>query len=270
VSETLADEIAGELAGLLASHPLGPTVKDLVAHLAADAASVRSAMAVLDAEGRAKMVRRTGTRAFRLVSACDPVLACKACHAEFERAPKSKRITCSKSCGVALSWRDPAAKERRASGIRAQRATPEGKANTQARNATRWARPGERERLSESNRRRWADPIAAAETAAALKAVNGSAENREKARQARQAAWDDPETRERYLEGIRRSKSDPASRERFSVALRERWKDPVWRGKLLAATRRNAKKATAASVEAQRLRREASSGPTQAPSGSAT
>jgi len=235
---TLADELAAELPRLWEAEPAGATLVAACRALAAGRPEVRAAFDALDGDGRARLVRRRGERALRLLPVTSPVLACASCHGEFERPHKSRRATCSRPCAVALSWRGEGARERRVSGIKAQRATPEGKANTVGRNIARWARPGERERLGELNRERWADPVAAAERAAAMRATNGTEDNRLKASDIRKAAWADPETRERYLAGIRAGKATERSSANSSMAMVRRWRDPAQREKFLRGRKR--------------------------------
>jgi hypothetical protein len=235
---TLADEIVTTLPAMIAEAPLGATVPMIVERFAVDKASARRAMLALDRDGRAIMVRRKGGRTHYLVPADYPLLSCRNCHAEFARPKKSKRVCCSRSCGIAWSWQNPVTREHRVAAIKCQRATPEGRANSIERNRRRWADPKQRENLSEQNRRRWADPITKAELSASIAKVNGSPEVRRRQSETRRAAWQDEAIRSRMEAGIRRSKSTPEARAKFSALLKERWRDPVWRAKWTAANRR--------------------------------
>lgn len=239
---SFAEEILVELPAMMVEHPLGPTVGAISRRMAADAASVRRAMAELDVSGFAILVRRAGERAFRLVPADAPIKACRVCHAEFIRRKKSKAVTCSRACAVALAWRNPESAARRVASIKAERGTPEARERQAQNNAVRWARPGERERMGEHNRRRWKDPITKAEVSASIRKTHGSAKTRALHSRRRKEAWENPETRERTVAGIRRSKQTPEARAKFSALLKARWQDPVLREKYLSAARRNGAK----------------------------
>ena len=69
---TLADQILDILPRLIKSQPKGPTCKGIESALDADASHVRRAMAQLDKEGRARMVRRKDSASWHLVP-CDYV-----------------------------------------------------------------------------------------------------------------------------------------------------------------------------------------------------
>lgn len=238
---TLADEIMGALPSLMAVHPQGPTVAILADQLSADSASVRLAVRQLDDDCRAKLCRRG--KAWHLLPADDPTPVCPVCMAAFERPRKSERITCGRSCAVALSWRNEATRERKSQAIRAALATPKARARLAAHNKRRWAKPEERAKLSEQNRRYWADPVNRAARSAAIAKQHGTPEYRAKASEIRRRFWRDPVSRRKMVEGIRRSKQTPEARAKFSALLRARWQDPVWRAKWMAAVRANALKA---------------------------
>lgn len=201
---TLADEILAELPYMMGVLPLGPIARDVAGSIAADVPSVRRAMEQLEADGRAKIVRRG--RALHLVPADYPGLICPVCRAEYVRPRKSRRVTCSRSCGVTLSWRSPEAAQRRIAAITAQRRTPEGQRNTAERNRERWSRPGERERASEQNRARWRDPEMRARLSVSIAKAHGTPERRERQRQAIKARWNDREGRAKLEAGMRRGK----------------------------------------------------------------
>lgn len=243
---TLLDEIVAALPGLMQAFPDGPTVQGVASHLCADAPSVRRALFALDADGRALLVRANRGGPYRLVPIGSAVQACRMCHVAFERPKKSKRVTCSRACAVALSWRDEGTAERRSASIRAERATPQARERASANNRKRWSRPGEREKLADQSRRRWADPVTRAELSCAISAVNGSPVMRAKYSAIRKALWQDEAYRKKTTAGIHRSTSTPEARAKFSKLLKARWADPVWRKKYMAAVGRNAKKGGAA------------------------
>lgn len=170
--------------------------------------------------------------------------ACEHCGAEFEPPAKNpRRRTCSRSCAVALQWRDAAVRERRTISQSAAHRTPEARARTVATNHRRWARPGEREKLSQRNREAWADPATRERLSQAIRARQSTPEMRRFYSEMRKAMWRDPIYRARVTEIVRASHRTDEYRALFSALLRERWKDPVWREKWSAATRRRYAKA---------------------------
>lgn len=238
----LPDEIVGAIPDLMKAYPGGPIAAEVATFIAADVPNTRAAMEALESEGRAKIARRG--RGLHLVPIDYPVKICPICRAEHEPPPKSKRITCSRSCANAMSWRRPGVKEQRVATLVAQRRSPEGRANTAERNRIRWSDPAQHALLSEQNRKRWADPYQNAKQAVAIQRVNAMPEKRELQRQRIKARWDDPVGREKLVGGIRKSKSTPEARAKFSKLLKERWEDPVWRAKYTAANiERNRKRA---------------------------
>ena len=164
-------------------------------------------------------------------------MICVVCGEPFERPnPKSRRVTCSRSCHAALGWRrDP---EKRIANIGAAARAPRRRARTIEVNRQRWARPGEREKLSERNRDRWADP----ETRVALgRAISAgwTAEKRASYSAFRTRQWaEDTAFREAVTAGVRRSHRSPEYRALFSRLLKARWQDPAWRAKWQAGMRR--------------------------------
>jgi hypothetical protein len=235
---TLADEVLAALPVLFAGDPRGPTAADMAVAFGADLPSVRNAMAALEEKGHARLVRRG--RSLHLVPAGYPGLICPVCRGEFVRKKKSRALTCSRSCAVALSWRNPEVKERRGASISATLTGPEHSARITRNNHERWSRPGEREKLSEQNRRRWADPETKVRVSLSIQREHGTPEKRALYSRIRKAFWDDPAGRKRMVDGIRRSKSTPEAKAKFSALLKARWQDPVMRAKYIAGNRRRA------------------------------
>lgn len=235
--------LADRVLAALPSFERAPLARDMAARLNTDEPHVRQAFERLESEGRAKIARRG--RGLHLVPADYPVKICPVCRVEYDLPAKSKRITCSRSCGIKLSWQMPGVKEKRCAAITSQRRSPEGRANTAERNRKRWSDPTQRERLSEWNRRRWADPYENAKQAVAISEHHRQPEKREAQRQRIKARWDDAAGREKLVTGIRKSKQTPEARAKFSKLLKERWEDPVWRAKY-----------TAANIERNRIRSE--------------
>ena len=167
-------------------------------------------------------------------------MLCVICQTEFERAPQSERVTCSRSCRVALAWkRDP---DKRIASIRATKRTPEHRARMVEVNHQRWARPGEREKLSELNRQRWADPDIKIAWGRSISAAWD--DNRRAAYSAfRAQQWaEDPAFRAAVTAGVRRSHGSPEYRALFSRLLRDRWQDPAWRERWSAGIKRHMNK----------------------------
>lgn len=161
---------------------------------------------------------------------------CQNCGIEFTPPPDNKaRRSCSRSCAVALAWKDPESSARRRASIEKARRTPESRARSVAANNRRWARPGEREKLSERNRKMWAKPRMRKKLSKAIRAAQGTPEQRAFYSRMRTAQWADPEYRRKTIEGIQRSKGSPEARALFSKLLRERWTDPAMRAKYTAA-----------------------------------
>lgn len=241
---TLADEIMAALPSITVSDARAATARFLAQHLGSDIASVRRAMAELNADARASLMRRPDSRRMFLVpflSRGAPDLRCCAqCGNLFGLRPKGdRRVCCTRACGVAWSWNRPGVRERRSAGIKTQKQTPEAMAALAAHNARRWSKPGEREKLAEQNRKEWRDPIKGKLRAQSIAIVQRSPKMRNLYSELRKVFWADPAMREKMLAGIRESKRTPEARAKFSALLSERWKDPAWRKKWLAAVRRN-------------------------------
>ena len=238
---TLAEEIVRELPRMMEAHAKGPRAADIARHMACGEPHARAAMLAIKEAGTATVVRypgSTGRPARHLVPLAHDfgfrARACKMCDVLFEYAPKSKRMCCTRACGIAWSWTRPGVKERRRAGILEERKTPEAKARLAAHNKRRWSDPAQRKALSEQNRREWADPTKKAKRAARIQARNGSREGRKRASKIRKSFWDDPDGRQKMVDGIRKSKQTPEARAQFSELLRERWKDPEMRKKYTA------------------------------------
>src|ERR1700674_140381 len=171
---------------------------------------------------------------------------CENCATEFEQPLVEKngkmrpawRRTCSRSCAVALSWKNDG--EKRRASISAAHSTPEAAQRLADFNARRWSRPGERERLSDWNRARWADPAIKQHLTEAIAANHRTPQMRQLYSRLRAEMWKNPELRARTIAGIRASKGTPKARAKFAMLLKARWNDPILRPKYLAAVRRTA------------------------------
>lgn len=162
---------------------------------------------------------------------------CLVCRAAFDRPVKSTRLTCTRKCAVALSWKNAGTRARRIQGIKAERATPKAKARQAETNRKRWARPGEREKLAERNRAMWQDPVKKLALCDAIIAAWG-AEPRAKLRAIKLKQWQDPAYRERHVAAVRAALGKPEYRLWFSKRLKRRWADPKWRAAMTAAIKR--------------------------------
>lgn len=161
---------------------------------------------------------------------------CIACGALFERAGKSKRVTCSRSCAVATAWLNNPGK--RIASIQLARRTPESRALSTATNNARWNRPGARDKLSEWNKKRWANPWIKRMLSGAISKA-WTPEKRAQFSDIRREEWArDATYRAATVAGIRRSKQSPQARAQFSLLLKTRWQDPVWRARWTEGTRR--------------------------------
>jgi hypothetical protein len=243
---SLADEIMVALRGLIATHPNGPNIKQISEAVSADPASIRKAMAQLNTEARAMLMRRDDSRELFLYPNTKRILGlniCAKCGAGYRRTDKtvSKRC-CSRACGISWSWTRPGVKEKRKAGIRAERATPAAKARAAKLNRERWSRPGERERLSEWNKKRWANPAIKADLARAIALVQRTPEMRKLYSDLRKEWWKDPVMREKMLKAMADAHGTPEYRAKHSERMKARWRDPVLRKKYLAAVGRNVKK----------------------------
>jgi len=233
---TLGDDILDVIAPVVG----GVALKSIAAKVGEALQFVRAAAEKLDNAGRAVLIVRGRGGALILAPIPYATPVCRVCHREFERKRKSKRVTCSRSCHASIGWRDPAKKARRVAAIKAQRQTPQGKANSIARNKKRWSDPEQRERLRQQNKARWGDPVMKARMVAAIRNVRRQPEKRAQSSEIRKRHWADPKKCAKMIAGIKRSKSTPEARAKFSKLLKDRWADPVLRKKYLAAVRRTA------------------------------
>jgi hypothetical protein len=236
MTRTIAEEILAALPSLMAEHPLGPHIGQVASALSMDRPSARLALFALEADGRARIVRRGP--AMHLVPADYPHRVCPICRAEVKPKPKSKRVTCSRSCAVALSWKNETTSAQRKASIRAERTTPKARARLAAHNKRRWAKPEEHAKLSEQNRRRARDPVVKAQRSIVMSAKNGTPEKRAMYSAIRKAYWADPARRQKMIDGMRRSKQTPEAMAKFSALMKARWQDPVWRAKWTEANKR--------------------------------
>lgn len=133
------------------------------------------------------------------------MLHCENCGAGFDRPRKSKRVTCTRSCAVSLSWKNEGTRELRSASIRVAVNAPQNVKRIIAENHKRWARPGERDKLSEQNRREWSDQAKAESRTASIKAANSTPEKRELYSKIADRKWSDANFRERAVEGMRRN-----------------------------------------------------------------
>jgi len=253
--KSLADEILEHLPEMFDATALGPTVADVCSRLDIGPAHARAAMKRLDEEGRALFVRYEGSKRRHLLpldALEHPAAACAYCRLVFERPPKSKRVCCTKACGIRWSWTNPSSRANRTAAIQRSAGTAEFSAKAVERNRIRWSDPAQRASLSEKNRLMWADPAVRARRSAAIQAVQGTPENRQKAARRKREQWADPDYRERHIEALRSAKRSPEARAKFSELLKARWQDPEMRAKFMAA---NAARA-AANAERNRGRKQ--------------
>jgi hypothetical protein len=177
-----------------------PTVSQMAARLQMDPPRVRAAYDVLEASGRAKIVRR-GV-GLHLVPVDYPGRICPVCRAEFKNKHSHVRC-CSKSCSSVLMWRT---RDRKAQGEVMRRAwagyTPE-KRNEINRKSHRT--PEYLARFGERNRKDWADPVKRMKRVVGLEAAwrGPQAEPRkQKARTQKLSFWSDPERKVRVVEAM--------------------------------------------------------------------
>lgn len=236
----LSDIVLAALSGF----EVAPTVTDMCERIHDTPVNVRAAYDALEAEGRAKIVRRGN--GLHLVLADYPGHICVICRAEFTRGRKSKRRACSRTCWIKLGWLETKDRDARNAGIKAARSTPEQRAKSVEINNKRWSDPKQREKLSEQNRKRWADPVMKMKMSVAIQREHLTPEKRALQSRNIKARWDDPEGRKKLVDGTTRGKNTPEYKAKFSKAMKERWQDPELREKYLAATRINSAKGVAA------------------------
>lgn len=175
---------------------------------------------------------------------------CANCRKWFEAV--TGRRTCSRSCQVGLSWKNPAVAEARAESIRARCLTPERRAKIIATNNLRWARPGEKEKLAQQNRREW--KMASEKRRRSIKAAWGP-ELRALLSDIKKAHWRDPVIRQRMNDAAAASQKTQEYRRTFSEHLKKRWRDPKMRKVMLAAVRRTAKDPKLRAANSARMKR---------------
>jgi hypothetical protein len=242
---SLADRVLAALPGF--EH--APLARDMAARLNTDEPHVRQAFERLESEGRAKIVRRG--RGLHLVPADYPGKICPICRVEYVLPKKSKRHTCSRSCSMAWSWRQPGTAERRHEALLAAHRTPESRAKKVENNKKRWAKPGEREKLSEQNRQRWADPYQNAKQSVGIARsrtpeANAAISKRMKDR------WASPEGRKLMEETAALGNAKASSAANRGAAMKRRWEDPEQRAKFAKSLAR----ATAKAAEVTRGRKQ--------------
>lgn len=158
---------------------------------------------------------------------------CIVCLESFDRAPKSKRVTCSRSCAVALAWaKNP---EQRCASISIAHQRPEAQLRLAAHNKRRWAKPEEHEKIAEESRQRWADKDMRREMRDKMRETQRSPRMRRLYSVNMQLRWDDPEWKAKTLAAINSSEAVRAYRNSFGDHLRERWKKPRLRRKYTKA-----------------------------------
>jgi hypothetical protein len=203
---TLADEILAELPAMLQAHPDGPIAGDVADHMAASIANVRQAFLTLEAEGKAKIVRRK--RSLHLVGMSYPGRICVICRTEFHSTRKGTK-TCSHSCGRYLAWQNEDMRARHAASVRAAHSKPDVREHLTKINRERCADPEWRQRMSDQNRRSWRKPESRAKRILSMEDAwkgDRAVERREKARQRKLRLWSDPEWKRKAIEGMKTGK----------------------------------------------------------------
>lgn len=199
---TLADEIFVMLPMLLAQYPTGPVAAQVAAFVSADMQNTRRAIEALEADGRAKIVRRG--RALHLVGNDYPGRLCVICRKEFH-ATRKETVTCSRSCGRYLAWQNPDLRTRHRQSVRASR-TPALRKRQSKQQRARCADPVVRQRMSVIQRRTWSDPVVRANRRIGLKAAWRGTEakgRRAKARRKKLSLWSDPAWAKRTVAAMR-------------------------------------------------------------------
>lgn len=221
----------------------GPTFDDIASHLGADRLSVRSALLEMANNGHVTLLRhRRGGALHAFPKEWDHGIfrVCPSCSIAF--VSETQRKTCSRSCAVSLSWKNPSAAEKRISSIKAQKMSEESRLLSVAVNKKRWSRPGEREKLSRRSKEMWSDPVTRAELSAKIYIAQSTPEMRALYSKIRKDQWNDPQKRELMVRRIRETKGTPEARAKFSKLLKDRWDDPEGRKIYLAGVRKTARK----------------------------
>lgn len=199
---TVADEVVAALPALLKRHPAGPLAAQVAAHIHIDYQSARRAMETLDADKRARIVRRG--RGLHLVGPDYRGRLCVICRKEF-KATRKETLTCSHSCGRHLAYRNEDMRRRHRQSVKASR-TPELRERQSRIHSERCADPAVRQQMSDNNRRSWRDPVKRANRIVAIKdAWRGekATQRRAKARQKKLSLWADPEWKQQTVEAMR-------------------------------------------------------------------
>lgn len=218
----------------------GLSLRAAVKALGQDIPHTRAAFEALDKSGRARLFRRGRGGALYLAPPDSAVLICaiETCRTEFQRAPKSKRLTCSRACHGALGWKDPVKAAKRRAAISTEHRSPEARARTAAHNKRRWSKPGEREKLALQNARRWKGRIEEFERyRAKMRIIQTEPERRKMYSDLRKEWWADPKMRKKMTDAVNASEAVQEYRKNFGKFLKLRWADPEFRAKYTAANR---------------------------------
>lgn len=198
----VVDEVVAALPALLSMHPGGPLAAQIATHIGIDYQSARRAMEALDADKRARIVRRG--RGLHLVGPDYRGRLCVICRKEFKATRKETR-TCSHSCGRHLAYSNEDMRRRHRESVRASR-TPELRERQSKVNRERCANPVVRQQMSESNRIAWRDPVKRANRIVAMSDAwrgNKATKRRAKARLKKLSLWSDPEWKKQTTEAMR-------------------------------------------------------------------
>lgn len=201
--KSLAAEILSELLHLMVAFPRGPMARDVATKIAVDVPSVRAAYEKLEADGRARIVRRH--RSLHLVPIDYPARLCVICRGEFEAVRKQTK-TCSHSCALYLAWQNTDMRKRHRASVKAAKSKPSVRRAASISHKRRCADPKVRAQMSENNRRSWADPVKRTNRIIAIeRAWTGpKASGRiAKARKRKLKLWRDPEWKAKTKEAMR-------------------------------------------------------------------
>lgn len=237
---SLRDEVCAAIEG---REPVA--ARALASELGASFAHVRVAIEELDKAKRAVLIRRGRGGGYYVAPLSFATPVCVVCHHEFERATKSKRATCDRSCRIAFAWASltPAQRAQRVAVIAESRRTPEARARTQEFNKRRWADPMQREKLADQSRKRWRDPETKALISSKIRANHQTPEFRQMLSERKKRDWADPEKRRKMLDASAAGQRSETNRQRMSRNLKERWQDPVGRERLIAGIKKRYTKA---------------------------
>lgn len=200
---TLADEISLLLPVLLGQYPEGPLASDVARCIGANVPSVRRAFEALEADGRAKIVRRK--RALHLVSPDYPGRTCIICRIEFNPVRKETKA-CSHSCARHLAWQNADMRARHQASVKAAKSDPALREHFSKINKERCSTPEWRAKMSDQNRRSWKDPESRAKRLVAIEAAwrgENAIQRITKAREKKLALWSDPVWASRTRDAMR-------------------------------------------------------------------